>query len=184
MPTKPGWWWRQDGDQREAVLVAHFEREARMEWWAGGPNPDRAIGWRPVTDDGRWLAPVLAHEAAEALRRERDGARAEVERLRKRGSRYDDVVAIHDDSINVAIWYPRGFGTEHTDWPPAVTIDLVDVRAADAIRVTYDFDRDGWRIEQDRNADNPDSAAAADGPEWIEMAFCPAWPFRQPEEGP
>ena len=42
------------------------------------------------------------------------------------------------DSVHVDLWYPR------TANPiKAVQVGLVDVRAADDIRIEYDFDRDG-----------------------------------------
>lgn len=74
----------------------------------------------------------------------------------------------------VDLFYPREPGHAHT-----IEIGLTDVRAADPIRVTYDFDRDGWSILQaNRNVD------AGDPDQWYEVAFTKAWaltpnPFKE-----
>lgn len=79
-------------------------------------------------------------------------------------------VAVSEDAIHADLWYPRS-----ENRVKAIVVGLVDVRAADDIRVTYDFDRDGWKIEQasafqweldDPNCGNPD---------WQEVAFVKAW---------
>lgn len=65
--------------------------------------------------------------------------------------------------------------------PPVLTAELYDeitcveiglehVRAADAIRVSYDFERDGYKIEQSRWTDDD-----VTGDLWQEVAFIPAW---------
>ncbi len=52
-------------------------------------------------------------------------------------------VLVRDDTAHIDIWYPRVEGR-----PSFLEVGLMDVRAADSIRVSYDFDRDGWKIEQ------------------------------------
>ncbi len=42
----------------------------------------------------------------------------------------------------VDLEYPRNSESKEID------INLVDVRASDGIRISYDFDRDGWVIKQ------------------------------------
>jgi len=81
----------------------------------------------------------------------------------------------------VDLWYPR-VDTERTDdKPQAAIVGLMDVRAADDIRITYDFDRDGYVIQQ-----VPLTGTEYDFQEgeWTEVAFVPAWQLdaRTPEE--
>jgi hypothetical protein len=69
----------------------------------------------------------------------------------------------------VAVQYPRE--------PGAVThvvLDLVDVRAADPIRLSYDFERDGWVVEQAAVFAWDGDDAVCD-PQWAEVAFVKAW---------
>lgn len=70
----------------------------------------------------------------------------------------------------VDIEYPRN--DEHRI--NTIEIGICDVRAADNIRITYDFDRDGWSIQQastfEWNID--DSVCDQD---WQEVAFVQAW---------
>ena len=78
--------------------------------------------------------------------------------------------------ILVDLEYPRS-----EDRPKHVVIGLVDVRAADDIRISYDFDRDGWKIEQASRfrwevGEEPD-------PDWQEVAFIQAWARRREENG-
>jgi len=46
------------------------------------------------------------------------------------------------DALHVDIWYPSQSGVK------AIEIGLIDVRAADDIRVEYDYHRDGWVIKR------------------------------------
>lgn len=48
-----------------------------------------------------------------------------------------------DPVVNVELMYPRSEGNVKV-----VEVGLCDVRAADSIRIEYDFDRDGWSIKQ------------------------------------
>lgn len=56
-----------------------------------------------------------------------------------------------------ALWYPRVDGNGSS-----VAVSLYDVRAADDLRISYDFERDGWSIAR---GEKPDA----------EVAFVPAW---------
>lgn len=78
----------------------------------------------------------------------------------------DGVSALVGDVVTICLQYPRN--SQHK----SIEIDLEDVRAADNIRVSYDFDRDGWKIEQDKKAhlDGIDE-------EWVEVSFIQAWQF-------
>ena len=67
------------------------------------------------------------------------------------------LIQTKDETIG-RLWYHR------TDdgVAPRLTIDLVDVRAAASIRVTFDFPRNGWLIEKDSGDAEPN---------WREVAF-------------
>lgn len=77
-------------------------------------------------------------------------------------------VELSGDTLFVDVEYPR------VATPRFVRVDLVDVRAADGIRISYDFERDGWRIEQasvfEWDADDQER-----DPDWQEVAFVKAW---------
>jgi len=55
-----------------------------------------------------------------------------------------------------------------------IQIALNDVRAADNIRITYDFDRDGWKIEQASIFERESNETNYE-PDWQEVAFIQAW---------
>lgn len=74
----------------------------------------------------------------------------------------------YGDALHIYIWYPR------TDNPiKAIQVGLMDVRAADDIRIEYDFERDGWVISQ-AQVFEWDVDERVD-PEWKEVAFIKAW---------
>jgi hypothetical protein len=81
----------------------------------------------------------------------------------------DEARQIHDE-LHIDIWYPR------CDENPikSIVIGLMDVRAADNIKVTYDFDRDGWKIEQASVFEWVFTDKVCD-PGWKEVAFVQAW---------
>lgn len=67
-------------------------------------------------------------------------------------------------TVHVELWYPR----VDPGKVQAVTVGLCDVRAADDVRISYDFERDGWSIQQGSGDD-------IDDPDWQEVAFVQAW---------
>lgn len=68
----------------------------------------------------------------------------------------------------VKLFYPRCDGNADT-----IRIGLSDVRAADDILVTYDFERDGWVIKQGSRFEwGADEVVDED---WQEVAFIQAW---------
>ena len=74
------------------------------------------------------------------------------------------------DTACVELWYPR-----NVDSPVKyIQVGLMDVRAADDIRVSYDFDRDGWKIEQASVFEWAADDEVCD-PCWQEVAFIQAW---------
>lgn len=82
----------------------------------------------------------------------------------------------------VDLWYPGIDGDDRTDdQPEAIEIGLVHVRAADTIRVTYDFDRDGYVISMKPTVDK--GGWSEEVGDWEERAFVPAWNERPLGEG-
>lgn len=78
------------------------------------------------------------------------------------------LVEVGGDTLNVEFWYPRNEGSTKY-----VEIGLTDVRAADSIRIHYDFERDGYVIEQASKFEwklNEDMDS-----DWQEVAFVQAW---------
>ena len=62
--------------------------------------------------------------------------------------------------------YPRSEGNV-----THLQVDLNDVRASDGIRISYDFDRDGWIIEQPRFY----MVGSEEKIDWEETAFVESW---------
>ena len=71
------------------------------------------------------------------------------------------------DTASIDLWYPRYNPIQF------IQIGLMDMRAADDIRITYDFARDGWSIQQasrfEWDVDEPIDH------DWQEVAFVEAW---------
>lgn len=75
-----------------------------------------------------------------------------------------------DDVLMTELYYPReGFGEIMT-----IQIDLCDTRAADGIRVSYDFERDGYVIKQ-ASIFSWESDDKERNEDWQEVAFIKAW---------
>lgn len=72
--------------------------------------------------------------------------------------------------MHLDLWYPRSDGSPIKSF----VIGLVDVRAADDIRISYDFERDGWKIEQASTFEWDVDDTVSD-PDWQEVAFIRAW---------
>lgn len=70
--------------------------------------------------------------------------------------------------------YPR------REEPEYLCVDLTDIRAAKAIRIHYDFDRDGWSIETQRTVGKMGDLLEI--LEYAEVAFVPAWALHEEEE--
>lgn len=70
--------------------------------------------------------------------------------------------------VRVDLWYPRQGAT-----PDTVRVGLVDVRAADDLLISYDFDRDGWVIRMPTVHSWPSGEEPDEHP--VEVAFIPAW---------
>lgn len=65
--------------------------------------------------------------------------------------------------LDVIVEYPDCAGNDRY-----VMVGLTDVRAADDIRISYDKERNGWLVEQQRLV------------EGVEVAFLPAYQFEAP----
>jgi len=74
-----------------------------------------------------------------------------------------DLVVEPGETRTVDIWYPLRSPES------CVEISLVDIRASDGIRVSYDFDRDGWVIKQ------PTTNVDGEQTGWQEVAFAKSW---------
>ena len=75
------------------------------------------------------------------------------------------------NELHIDLWYPDG---EEVDNVNKFVIGLLDVRAADSIRVSYDKGRDGWVIEQ-ASTFQWDADDKECDPDWQVVAFIQAW---------
>ena len=84
----------------------------------------------------------------------------------------------HKDSqvLSVDLCYPRNGQPRAT----IIEIGLLDVRAADSIQISYDFERDGWSIKQAAGWYRDQSQG--DVMDWQEVAFIQAWARVPPGE--
>lgn len=93
------------------------------------------------------------------------------------------------DSLIAELFYPPR--DDHSENPQDraryIKVDLCDVRAADGLRISYDFDRDGWKVEQLRWEAGYVTRFGRDGgpdehyewpEEWVEVSFHPSWGSR------
>ena len=71
------------------------------------------------------------------------------------------------DHVSVDLWYPGHSSIK------AIHVGLMHVRAADDIRIEYDFQRDGWVIKQASRF--MWMAESECDPGWKEVAFVQAW---------
>src|SRR3569623_1239356 len=71
--------------------------------------------------------------------------------------------------FHLDLWYPR-----FPENIGVVEIGIQDTRAADNIRISYDYDRDGWKIEQ-ASVFEWDAADTVMDEGWEEVVFVPAW---------
>lgn len=87
------------------------------------------------------------------------------------------------DNIEVDVNQEEGIAHIELSYPrnnkvDSIQVGLSDVRSTDDLRIKYDFERDGWVIQQPRSyyesigEDDYDLKI-----EWIESAFCPAWKY-------
>lgn len=80
----------------------------------------------------------------------------------------------YKDTFMVEIWYPkREPDDEGLEEIRYVQVGLMDVRAADDIKIHYDFERDGYVIEQASKFSWKIGEVVDDC--WQEVAFIKAW---------
>lgn len=75
-----------------------------------------------------------------------------------------------EDELHIDLWYPDVPSNKIKKF----VIGLMDVRAADDIRISYDKDRDGWKIEQASTFEWKWGDKICDL-DWQEVAFVQAW---------
>ncbi len=71
-------------------------------------------------------------------------------------------------TARIDLWYPT-----NPDSVTALEIGLQHVRAANSIRIHYDFDRDGWSVMQTETIAEHETWMETG--EFVEVAFIPAW---------
>jgi hypothetical protein len=76
----------------------------------------------------------------------------------------------------VDLWYPRlpDDRERSPDHPAVLELGLSDVRAADSIRIEYDFARDGYSVKQGSKFSWEADEDTHDA-DWQEVAFVQAW---------
>lgn len=87
--------------------------------------------------------------------------------------RKSEVVDWDEDGMQVTsvdLWYPRNNDKGHV-----IQVGMVDVRVADDIRISYDFDRDGYVISQSEGGYEWDGEGEEPVLTWVEVAFVQAW---------
>lgn len=86
-----------------------------------------------------------------------------------------DNVTIRGDVLDVELFYPRNENAKVR----RVEVGLSDVRAADSIRIEYDYERDGWIIKQASTFEWEATDDTMDA-DWQEVAFVQAWAREKP----
>lgn len=76
----------------------------------------------------------------------------------------------HADLLHIRLNYPRN----QESVIKTLELNLGDVRAADGIRIHYDFERDGWSIQQASRFEWDEDDEDLDN-DWQEVAFVQAW---------
>lgn len=83
-------------------------------------------------------------------------------------------------TLAVTLLYPPRDDAEQPEKPRFVEFDQESVRASDGIRIHYDYERDGYVIEQSSRF-----AWGAEGPcdpDWQEVAFVQSWGRAETDE--
>lgn len=93
---------------------------------------------------------------------------AEREEIKRWADGYE--VDRYRDTATFNFWYP-GTDEQKINY---LEVGLMAVRAADNIRIHYDFDRDGWAIEQASTFEWDSDDTELDD-DWQEVAFVQAW---------
>lgn len=144
--------------EEDSAAREKFHLGPRCTWCAGGTLYPVCI---QCTESLTESLTAKAHEAGRARERVlgNDATSAEGYTIDKQ-----------DETLTAELWYPRVEGKRIR----FVEVGLVDVRAADSVRVSYDFERDGWKIEQ-AGVFEWDMDDSEQNPGWAEVAFVQAW---------
>ena len=76
-----------------------------------------------------------------------------------------------DDELHVELTYPK----ITKDGYRYVVFDQESIRASDSIRISFDYDRNGYKIESPTRLSWDSCAPDAGDMKWKESAFVPAW---------
>ncbi len=90
------------------------------------------------------------------------------------GSKNNFHIERHDDTLSVELTYPPRTSDNPNRQVRYVEFDQESVRASDGIRVSYDYERDGYVIEQASKFEW-DAADTVCDRDWQEVAFVQAW---------
>lgn len=120
--------------------------------------------WSAIPYD-EWRAHIASlRERVAAMLRVDDG----------RGMRVENVtLCVRGDTAVVEMEYPRSGKVSR------VEVGMMCVRSADDLRIEYDFDRDGWSVQQASTFEWAPEDDVFD-PDWQEVAFVPAWGRERP----
>ena len=77
-------------------------------------------------------------------------------------------VNVYGNEVHVALTYPALGGCQY------VVVDQESVRASDGVRLHYDYERDGFVIEQ-ASTFSWDGGDEVCDPDWQEVAFIRSW---------
>lgn len=80
-----------------------------------------------------------------------------------------DEIAIRGATLVADLWYPGVEGNVDT-----IEVGLVCVRAADSIRIKFDYERNGYSILQASTFEWEEGDELMDS-DWQEVAFIEAW---------
>ena len=91
-------------------------------------------------------------------------------------------IAQHGDELIVELTYPpRSDGDNPNGQVRYIQVDQESVRASDGIRMFYDYERDGWVIQQASRFSWKADDEVCD-PDWQEVAFVQSWARQETDE--
>lgn len=91
----------------------------------------------------------------------------------------DDDVTGHRVVMVELSYPPRETEPTERPNPSVIEVGLMHVRAADNLRISYDFARDGWSIKQASTFSW--SVDEVEDEDWQEVAFVQAWGRKKPD---
>lgn len=96
-------------------------------------------------------------------------------------------INVRGDELHVELTYPpRGSANEpeKAEQIRYVVVDQESVRASDGVRLWYDYERDGFVIEQASRFswDSEEEANAPNAEDWQEVAFVQSWARKVDDE--